>query len=401
MPDSPRGAGTAFQKHGTDLRGSAPSQGVASWNLPEPAIWKRIALVVITISMITMGHYATPRDYVFLHAVFQHLYYVPIILGAVFFGWRGGLLTAACTAMCYMPHIHGWGEVDRNYTLNQYAELGSYFLLSVVTGFLADRERGRARQLRQQSIELERANRELAGSFERVKQADRLAAVGQLAAGLAHEIRHPLASLEGAINVLENPESPEDLRAEFRGIVRKECRRLSGLLTELLDFAKPRKPRLRQVDLVDRITEVVGLARSTVGSRTEIRTNIARDLPSVECDEEQIKQVVLNLLMNAAQAMPEGGSITVTAFREGSEVALSVGDEGEGVPDELTSRIFDPFFTTREAGTGLGLAVVHQIIMQHRGRIEVSRNPDKGARFTIYLPMRNGNNDETGKTIDR
>jgi signal transduction histidine kinase len=369
--------------------------------MTETAVWKRIALVVITMSVITMGHYATPHAYVFLHAIFQHLYYIPIILGAVFFGWRGGLLTAACTAMCYVPHIHQWGEVDRNYTLNQYAELGSFFLLSVVTGFLADRERGRARQLQQKSIELEHANRELEESFERVKQADRLAAVGQLAAGLAHEIRHPLASIDGAINILENPESPEELQAEFRGIVRKECRRLSGLLTELLDFAKPRRPRLQQVDFANRVTEVAGVARSMAGNRIEIQVDVGGGLPLIECDEEQIKQVMLNLLMNAAQAMPEGGLITVTAYKEGSEIALSVCDEGEGVPDELASRIFDPFFTTREAGTGLGLAVVHQIVMQHGGRIEVGKNGAKGTRFTIHLPIRSGYHDETGKNIGR
>jgi signal transduction histidine kinase len=354
--------------------------------MTETAVWKRIALVAITMSVITVGHYATPHSYVFLHAVFQHLYYIPIILGAVFFGWRGGLLTAACTAMCYVPHIHQWGEVDRNYTINQYAELGSFFLLSVVTGFLADRERGRARQLQQKSIELERANRELEESFERVKEADRLAAVGQLAAGLAHEIRHPLASIDGAINILENPESPENLQAEFRGIVRKECRRLSGLLTELLDFAKPRKPRLRSIDISSRLSEVAGLARSAAKTGIEVRI-VAEDLPLVECDEEQIKQVMLNLVMNAIDAMPQGGLVAVAARREGSEIALSVSDEGEGVPQELTSRIFDPFFTTREAGTGLGLAVVHQIVTQHRGRIEVSRNINKGARFTVHLPI--------------
>jgi two-component system sensor histidine kinase HydH len=389
MADAPASARTTVHTTGTNSAASATSVRASSWPLPEQVVWKRVTLVLAVACAVTVAHYMTPRAHVLLHSIFQHLYYVPIVLGAVFFGWRGGLLTAACTAMCYVPHIHRWGEVDPSYTLNQYSELGSFFLLSVVTGYLADRERGRTRELHQKSMELQRVNRELEESSERVKEADRLAAVGQLAAGLAHEIRHPLASIEGAINVLENPESPEDLRAEFRGIIRKECRRLGGLLAELLDFAKPRKPRLRRIDLAERVPEVVRLARSAVANaRIEVHTAVAERLPTVECDEEQIKQIILNLVMNAIQAMPEGGLVTVAARQEGSQVALSVSDEGEGVPNELTRQIFDPFFTTRETGTGLGLAVVHQIVMQHGGRIEVGRNGDRGARFTIYLPIR-------------
>jgi len=353
-----------------------------------PAIWKRVALVLAAITAITLGHYLTPHDYVFLHSVYQHLYYVPIALGAVFFGWGGGLLTAVCVAMCYAPHIHAWGEIDPRYTLNQYAELGSFFLLGGVIGFLADQERHRAEQLRQKSEELEKAHRELENSFEQVKRADRVAAVAQLGAALAHEIRTPLASIEGAVDVLEKKETPEELRTEFWGIVRKECRRLEGLLTELLNFAKPRAPRLWQVDLAERIGGVVSLVKSSVSEgHTRIRVHTASGLPTVECDPDQIKQVILDLVMNALQAMPEGGEVTISARVEGSTVELSVTDEGEGIPEDLFDRIFEPYFTTRESGTGLGLAVVRQIVERHRGEIRVRNNDERGATFTVCLPI--------------
>ena len=365
-------------------------------------VLKRVAIVLAAVAAVTAAHMLTPRSDFFLHSIFQHLYYVPIILGAVFFGWPGGLLTAACTAMCYLPHIQHWQEVDPNYVLNQYAELGSFFLVGTVTGLLADRERRRTRQLEQKSVELVRANRELENSFERVKRADRLAAVGQLAAGLAHEIRHPLASIEGAVNVLTNPESPSDLQDEFRGIIKKECRRLAGLLKDLLDFARPRKPKLRRVDMAAGIDYVVTLAKSSgAASRIEIQTELPTDLPLVECDEEKIKQVLLNLLINGAQAMPQGGRVTVSARQEGSDLAVVISDEGPGVPENLKSRIFDPFFTTRESGTGLGLAVVQQIVMQHGGGIDVGRNDTGGARFTVRIPIRNESENDARNDLSR
>lgn len=352
---------------------------------------QRVAIVLFGVAVVTVAHMSTPKSYVFLHSTLQHLYYLPIILGAVYFGWAGGLLTAACTAMCYVPHIHHWREVNPDYALNQYAELGSFFLVGVATGLLADRERRRARQLEQKSVELETANRDLADSFDRVKRADRLAAVGQLAAGLAHEIRHPLASIEGAVNVLANPASPEDLQNEFRGIIKKECRRLGGLLTELLDFARPREPKFRDLDLAASVDDVVKLARSSLtASNVEIETQVPSDVPLVQGDAEQIKQVLLNLTMNAIQATGDSGVVTVGARRDGRHVMLIVADDGPGVPEEMRSRIFDPFFTTRDSGTGLGLAVVQQIVTQHGGRIDVETNGSRGARFVVSIPIRRG-----------
>jgi len=354
-------------------------------------VLQRVAIVLFGVAIITVAHLSTPKSYVLLHSTLQHLYYLPIILGAVFFGWAGGLLTAVCTAMCYAPHIHHWQEVNPDYALNQYAELGSFFLVGIATGLLADRERRGTRQLEQKSAELESANRDLAESFDRVKRADRLAAVGQLAAGLAHEIRHPLASIEGAVNVLANPASPEDLQNEFRGIIKKECRRLGGLLTELLDFARPREPKFRDLDLAASVDDVVKLARSSLtASNVKVETQMSGDVPLIEGDEEQIKQVLLNLTMNAVQAMDDSGVVTIGARRDGRYVMLIVADGGPGIPEEMRSRVFEPFFTTRDSGTGLGLAVVQQIVSQHGGRIDIERNGARGARFVVRIPIRRG-----------
>lgn len=363
--------------------------GAPASGLVKSRALRRVGIVMLMVAAITIAHLTIPRSYVFLHSTLQHLYYLPIILGAVFFGWWGGLLTAVCTALCYFPHIHQWHDVDHDYALNQYAELGSFFLVGIATGLLADREQRRTRELEQKSAELERANRNLEESVDRVTQADRLASVGQLAAGLAHEMRHPLASIDGAVNVLANPQSPEDLQEEFRGILRKECRRLGGLLTELLHFATPRTPNLQRISVEACVQEVVMLARSSITTPgVEIQILVPDDLPLVECDEEQMRQVLMNLVMNGVQATPVGGRVTVRARLEGPNLALVVSDNGAGVPENLKDRIFDPFFTTRESGTGLGLAVVQQIVKQHGGTIEVGGHAPGGASFTVRIPIR-------------
>jgi len=363
---------------------SDPTRGRVS-----PGVLRRVGLVLGAVVVITIAHLTTPPSYVFVHSILQHLYYLPIILGAVFFGWPGGLLTAVCASMCYVPHIHQWEQLDHPYALNQYAELGSFLLVGLATGLLADREHRRARQLERKTEELERANRDLEESFNRGKEADRLAAVGQLAAGLAHEIRHPLASIEGAINVLANPRSPDDLQDEFRGILKKECHRLGVLLTELLHFSRPSKPKLQKISIAACIEDVIHLAKSSFATPgTEIEADVAAGMPMIECDEEQMKRALLNLIINGVQSTPIGGHVKVAAYVEDSHFVLVVSDDGPGIPKDMRSRIFDPFFTTRESGTGLGLAVVQQIVRQHGGAVEVGSANSTGASFTIRIPIR-------------
>lgn len=339
----------------------------------------KLALIAAGIGLITAGHYVTPPTMFLWHNVFQRLYYLPIVFAAILFGWPGGLLGAAVTALCYVPHIVMTWRDHPEYTTVQYAEIAVFFLVGAVTGVLADRERKRSEELR-------RVYRELQESFEQIKRADRLSAVGQLAAGLAHELRNPLGAIAGAADILEREPGSEERRREFLAIIKKETRRLDRLLANLLDFAKPRQPRIQPVSVDQIVGAVVALAGHTA-ERQGIR--LETDLPpqaAVRGDPEQLQQVILNLTLNAIQAMPEGGRITLSARREDSFFAIRVTDEGEGIPEESLDRIFDPFYTTKESGTGLGLAVAHQIVVQHGGRIQVARNPGKGVTFTVLLP---------------
>ena len=351
----------------------------------------RIALVLCGILGITIAHYATPASSVLWHNVFQRLYYLPIVFTAIYFGWLGGLAAAACVAACYIPHIFtAWGQFP-GYSMNQYAEIAVFFLVGAVTGLLADRERKRKQELEQTAEQLSKVYAELQDSFEQLKRADRLSAIGHLSAGLAHEIRNPLASIEGAVGILEQRELSEERRVEFLAILKKECRRLNRLLTNLLDFARPRRPNYQIVDVGQILSSVVSLAAHMASqSSITLRADVPSSLPPVECDPEQLKQVILNLTINAIQAMPDGGEILLSARTKNSNILIQVKDQGCGIGPEDLDKVFNPFFTTKENGTGLGLSMAHQIVSQHGGILSGERNPDKGMTFSVLLPRQEG-----------
>jgi signal transduction histidine kinase len=263
--------------------------------------------------------------------------------------------------------------------MEQYAEIAMFLAVGTVTGILADRERRTTERLQEVHTELQH-------TFEQVKRADRLSAIGQLAAGLAHEIRNPLASIDGAAEVLEAGAAPE-IRQETIGIIRKECGRLNRLLTGLLDFARPRRPEWGEVDVVGVLDQVIDLVSHSSAKEIHFRREAPPGLPRLRCDREQLAQVVLNLAINAAQAMPEGGRVLLRAGRGNGGLRIEVKDEGEGVAPENVDKIFDPFFTTKPAGTGLGLSVAHQIVTQHGGTLTAERNAERGMTFTLYLPI--------------
>jgi signal transduction histidine kinase len=326
-------------------------------------------------------HYFTPSSLILWHNLFQRLYYLPIIYAAIYFGWRGGLVASTASAVCYIPHIlHAWHHMPE-YSVNQYAEIIVFFLVGTVTGVLADRGR-------KQRGELAALNHELRDSFEQIKRADRLSAIGQLSASLAHEIRNPLAGIDGAANLIESEQTPPEMRKASLAIIRKEVQRLNRLLTNLLDFARPRKPEFQKVRadrLIDAIIALAGHAAQQKG--ITLRKDVPATVPEFECDPEQMKQVILNLAINAVQAMTGAGEIVLAARQVESSVAISVRDQGPGISDEDLDKIFNPFYTTKDAGTGLGLSVVYQIVNQHGGVVTAERNPEGGMTFSLTIPL--------------
>ncbi len=370
----------------------APSDDSALNIAPDRPKWngKAIALVLAGIAITSAGHYLTPADMRLWHGIFQRMYYLPVVYAAIAFGWVGGLGAGLLAALLYVPHILTmWGH-EHQYSLEQYAEIFMFLAVGVITGILSDRERKRRAELQVTARKLQQVYRELQDSFEQVKRADRLSAIGQLAAGLAHEIRNPLASIDGAAEVLDAAGDRPDLRTETVAIIRKECARLNRLLTSLLDFARPRRPEWRDVDLSHVLGTVLDLVSHSAGKGIHFHTEIRPDVPRLLGDEEQLTQVILNLTLNAAQAMPGGGNVWLTSRPEKDGTIIEIRDEGPGIPAGDLEKIFDPFFTTKDAGTGLGLSVVHQIVTQHGGVVSVMSKPGRGTTFSLYFPAPQG-----------
>lgn len=352
--------------------------------------WKALGLVVLGIAITSAGHYLTPASLRLWHSLFQRLYYLPVVYAGIAFGWMGGLIAGLVAAFLYVPHILTTWSHQHDYAIEQYADIFMFLAVGIVTGVLSDRERSRRAELQIAAQKLEHMNMELQNTFEQVKRADRLSAIGQLAAGLAHEIRNPLSSIDGAAEVLEAGGEPEEVRRETLTIIRKECTRLFRLLTNLLDFARPREPERRAVHVPRVLDSVIELVRHSGGRRITFRRDAPDDLPTLLCDEEQLAQVIMNLTLNAVHAMSDGGEIRLKAQQQNGGILIQVLDQGTGIPPEHLDKVFDPFFTTKDEGTGLGLSVVHQIVTQHGGSVTVQSNPDKGMTFSLLFPRSGG-----------
>jgi two-component system sensor histidine kinase PilS (NtrC family) len=219
------------------------------------------------------------------------------------------------------------------------------------------------------------------------RRTERMATVGQLAAGVAHEIRNPMAAISGSIELLKQSQQTSDDDRALMEIVHREVQRLNGLIGDLLDYANPRPKQTVDFDLGSLVQETVQVARGDQNfADVEITSAVDEPLP-IHADPAKLRQVVWNLVRNAADAASGGGKhVKVEARREGAGATITVADDGPGIPEALLGRIFDPFVTTKQRGTGLGLATCHTIITEHGGRIDVDTAPGKGTKMVVSLP---------------
>ena len=352
---------------------------------------------VCILALLTLGvsamHYFTPTEREALHDIYRRLYYIPIVLGGMWFHLRGGVALAVLVSILYLPHIFlHWGHQPGR-RLEQYLEIILYNLIGIMTGFLAQREH-RQRQLAEVAVDrLEESYEKLRDQAdqildieEQLRRADRLTALGELSAGMAHEIRNPLGSIRGTAEILQDGFSPGDKRYEFARILIQEVERLNGVVQDFLTFSRPEPPEVKPFDAPELLREVVQLLQQQA-RKQDVSIAVAAEQVSSLCGHrEQIKQVFLNLALNALQAMPAGGELHITATQDGDFVVIRFQDTGPGISEEARDRIFNPFFTTRSEGTGLGLAITQRIVSAHKGRIEIEETSAQGTVFALTLP---------------
>lgn len=346
-------------------------------------------VIAASIILVTVLHFLTPLEQIVWHEIYQRLYYIPIIAAALLFGLRGGLAASFFTSLIYIPHIFlHWQHGHFDYSINQYAEIVIFNLVGGIMGALGDRLRQARERAERSAVERQVAYEELQKTFEQLLQAEKLAALGELSAGIVHEVRNPLGAIKGAVEILEDELAESSPRREFADLAKREVERLDKLVGEFLRFARPATLLVEPNDLNNIVESVVSLIANQAASQSvSVEKDLQKNFPKVSVDGEQIKQVLLNLAINSLQAMKGGGRLVFRTLKTEKFCVVEIEDNGSGIEAEILSKIFDPFFTTKEKGVGLGLSIAHKIIAQHNGNLSAGSSAEKTV-FILSIPLR-------------
>jgi len=276
----------------------------------------------------------------------------------------------------------GWGIVI--------IAIGVSFILACMSWLFGESINNAFSALRQRSEELQAANEKLIEAQEQLIRSEKLAAIGQLASGVGHELRNPLGAIQNAAFYVRRRIAKTDLPTaeprvvEFLNIIDDEVNAATKVITDLLGFSRVAKPTVSPVSIAGVIEDA--LKHTPLPENVELTKDIDNNLPMVMVDADQIKQVFINIALNALQAMPEGGRLDIRASGKGEFVEVEFADTGGGIPESIINKIFDPLFTTKAKGVGLGLSVCKTILKRHDGDIRVESKVGKGTTFTLSLP---------------
>jgi len=384
---------------------------------------RKIFFVLFLLFGITALHYSTSTLYFSYHEIYRRCYYIPIILASFWFGLYGGLGTSLLISLIYFPHVlRDWGGHLLTENLSRTMEIVLYNAVGLITGYLAQHLAAERTRYRTTAYELQETNKELRQKTEALEQAyhslsqksaelektyqdlrtrtqevfaiekqlqrvDRLAALGNLSATLAHEIRNPLASIKGTAEILKDKFDPAAQEYEFVQILIAETERLNLALTNFLTFARTQNPDQAVSNVATVLHHVIALLKPQL-TQSAVQVDIAEEgeLFHARINSEQLKQVFLNLILNAIQAMTSSGQITIQLTELPETIRVSIADTGPGIPVAEAEKIFTPFFSTRANGAGLGLSIASKIVNTYNGSLSLDQSYTNGARFLISLP---------------
>jgi len=354
-----------------------------------------LLLVVIGIGVL---HLVTPGYLVLYHDTFRRLSYFPIVIGAILFGVRGGLTLALLSSIAFIPHLLLYIGKGPQMYLGELMEVVLYIAAGTVTGVISGREARLREQYKTVAQKLEKSYEKLHKETELLLEVEellsasqRLSALGQLSASLAHEIKNPLSSIRGTAEIFLDEFPEGHPKREFVTILLKETDRLNATVEEVLKYSKgqqqdgdiEKEPLSQVVEGVLKLLEV-HLRKKSIRAEVSGIKNVS----SFMVVGAKISQVFLNIILNAIDAIPDsGGVITVSLKRQqGGGIEAVICDDGPGIPPDRLDSVFTPFVTGKEGGTGLGLSITRKIIESYGGSIACRNNDDKGACFTLFLP---------------
>jgi signal transduction histidine kinase len=351
-----------------------------------------IVLLKIALATLLIDH----TGEVGINSSYYPIFYVPVVTAAEYFTPLGTLLWTALASAAYCSYLYPALQ-EYEITAESYGLLAIrilfFFLAAMVVNRFVVENRRQIKRYQELAGTLAETNRKLERAQEEARHSERLAALGQMSAGLAHEIRNPLGVIKGSAEMLHQKLGESNpLASELAGYISSETNRLSALVTRFLDFARPLHTELSPQEItsvLDRALHSVALIQKD--DAIHVERNYQADLPPVPLDESLSEQAFVNLIQNAYDAMGSGGgTLRVSAMRardanrDGVEVRIE--DTGTGIAEELREQIFNPFVTTKKTGVGLGLSIVHRIIDGHHGTIRVENGSGSGACFVIFFP---------------
>jgi two-component system, NtrC family, sensor histidine kinase HydH len=329
---------------------------------------RKIIILSFMVIFVTVPYYLTVPRHAYYHTLFRDLYFLPLILSAYWFGLEAAVITAASITTVYVPFIvlnwQGFSQLD----FNRILEVLLFNAIALVLGYVSSKQKEHEKALR---------------------ESENLAAMGGALSAAAHDMKSPLTAIGGITRLVYKKLQGEDESRQKLAMVIKEVDRLEALVGDMLAFSRPLRLDLARSDLNALLQESLDILEpQTTEKHVILETDLSKRLPPVDLDALRIKQVLINLVVNALQASPGGEKVLIRTYREHDKVYLEIVDNGPGVPEQDRVKIFSPFFTTKREGTGLGLPITLKIISAHEGTLELLETSGKGATFRIALPLR-------------
>jgi two-component system, NtrC family, sensor histidine kinase HydH len=330
--------------------------------------WLKAGIAALMIAAILYLHYFTLPTRAYYHAVYRTLFYVPLVLGAFWFGWKGALFVCFSVLVLISPYVvarwHGFSLQEFETML----EGVLFIVVAAILAFLVEKEK------RQRAARLE---------------VERLAAIGKAASEVAHEMKTPLMAIGGFTSQVSRAFKSDEPNGKKLEIVLKETARLESLVRDMLEFGRPLQIEPTQENLNQLLVQAVEMSLPMAKEAgVEVEALPDPSLPVASMDASKIKQVILNLLSNAIQVSPSGEKIRARTSVDRDAVILEIEDTGTGIKEEDRERIFEPFFTTKKGGTGLGLAIVKKVLEAQGGKIVFHPNQGRGVTFRVSLPLK-------------
>jgi nitrogen-specific signal transduction histidine kinase len=355
-------------------------------------------LIKILLATLLLDH----TGEIGINSSYFPIYFLPVVSAAIYFGTLGAMAWTTIASLAYLSLLFPALQEEVDLSPEGKGILAIRVLFFYIAAILVNRfaveNRRHVQRLVDLSGKLEETNRQLRRAEADARRAERLAALGQLSAGLAHEIRNPLGVIKGSADMLSRKVAEsEPLIAELTGYISSEVNRLNALVVRFLDFARPSKLELRPEQISGIVERALAAATASFpDAGVKIERQYAPNLPQVAIDAQFCEQVFVNLITNAIQAMQGQDAslekklhlaIAPEISRGEAGVGVLVEDSGPGVPPELREQIFNPFFTSKKEGVGLGLSIVAKIVDDHRGTIRLEENTPHGARFHVFFPL--------------